>query len=103
MTERQLYAFNRIGHIWLTHPELSKANINVLNRYKIDIGKCKIGPGFDELGKVDLEEEISTAIEMGFMDEMMEHPSEVLEIIRGVSMKNNYNEAKEINRVKGAL
>lgn len=103
MTERQLYAFNRLGHIWLIHPELKEKNMKVLDKYKIELDRCKIGPGFDELGKVDLDNEINTAIEMGFMDEMMENPEEILEIVRGVSMKLNYNASKEVQHIKGAV
>lgn len=106
MTERQLCAFNRIGHIELMHPGLIKNNINVLSNYKIDYKNAKNGPGFDVLASFNLAERLDTINEMGLMDEILENPLESLEIIRGGSIKLNYNiskEMKEIGYVKGAI
>jgi len=103
MTERQLYAFNRLGHLWLSHPELKSKNLNILKDYNIIIDNCKTGPGFDELGKFDLRDNLEIIKQMGLMDEIENDKENALEIIRAASMKLNYNLSKETKYTKGVV
>ena len=73
MTERQIYAFNRIAHVELIHPGLIKNNINILKKYNIDKNTSKTGPGFDVLVNCALEERLKTINEMGLMEEVLEN------------------------------
>ena len=101
MTERQLCALYRIGYSWLQHPELKEKNLNVLKDFNINLDDCVSGPGFDEMGKTNLEEELTDMHEMGYMDEIINNKKETLEFCRATSMKLNYSLSQEQKHFKG--
>ena len=103
MTERQLCALYRFGDKWLIHPELKNKNLNILREFNIELDDCKTGPGFDELGKTNLKEELNDMHEMGYMAEIINNTEETLELCRATSMKLNYGLSQEMKRSKGVV
>lgn len=86
-----IYIFERLAHIFKTHPGLLEKNDVILKNYGIDFRNCLIGPGLDVLGCLNLDDKMEVIMEMGKLDEIQNNPAEALEIIRASFMKSNYN------------
>ena len=92
------------GHIFVVKPWLFSKNVELLANFGIDLKECKVGKGIQVLGYLNLEERLELIKEMGNREEILKNPEDALELIRGYSMSQNYNDYKDIGTsyVKGA-
>ena len=83
-----------VGGICVLNPTLVYNNINVLKEYGIPLTNDENNNGYTLLGMSKLKEKLDYLIENGLWSKFNDLPLDKIDLIRGMVIKDNYNNYK---------